>query len=175
MQQKNVRATGECVYKLCAYFRVKIVVPRVGEKSDRVQFSCIENSTIVQSNIRRKRMVFLVVIIVQSFFSIITSGVDWVVVGLVGVCGFIHVFLTVIIVICNGGEVRVMGIRSIFSIASALAFAFFAEPTGALIVETFESVFAFALGSSLALLEMNTWMLDDEGFGNSVKVAFVTD
>ena len=95
--------------------------------------------------------------------------------GLVGVCGFIHIFLTVIIVICNGGEVRVMGIQSIFSIASALAFAFFAEPTGALIVETFESVFAFALGSSLALLEMNTWMLDDEGFGNSVKVAFVTD
>ena len=68
-----------------------------------------------------------------------------------------------------------MGTRSRFSTASVFAFAFSAEPTGVVIVETFESVFAFALGSSLALLEMNTWMLDDESFGTSVKVAFVTD
>ena len=162
VQNKNVRATGGCVSKLCAYFRVKIVVRRVGEKSGRVQFSCIENSNIVQSNLRRKRVVFFVVIIVQSFFSIITSGVNWVVVGLIGVCGFTHVVLKVIIVICNGSEVRVMGTRSRFSIPCVLTFAFSVEPTGVLIVETFESVFAFALGSSLALLEMNAWMLDDE-------------
>ena len=61
-----------------------------------------------------------------------------------------------------------MGTRSRFSTASVFAFAFSAEPTGVLIAETFESVFAFALGS-LALLEMNTWILDDESFGNSVK------
>ena len=55
-----------------------------------------------------------------------------------------------------------MGTRSRFSIACVLAFAFSAEPTGVVIVETFESVFVFARSSSLALLEMNTWILDDD-------------
>ena len=68
-----------------------------------------------------------------------------------------------------------MGTRSRFSIASVLAFALSAKPTGVLVVDTFESVFAVVLRSSLALPETNTWMLDDESFGNSVKVAFVTD
>ena len=68
-----------------------------------------------------------------------------------------------------------MGTRSGFSAASVFAFAFPAKPTGVRIVSTFESVFAFALHASLTLTEVNTWMLDDESFGNSVKIAFVTD
>ena len=68
-----------------------------------------------------------------------------------------------------------MGTRSGFSAASVFPFTFSAKPTSVGIVNTFESVFAFALRSSLTLTEVNTWMLDDESFGNSVKVAFVTD
>ena len=66
-----------------------------------------------------------------------------------------------------------MSTRSGFSAASVLAFAFFAEPTSVRIVDAFESVFAFALRSSLTFSEMNTWMLNDEGVGNSVKLAFI--
>ena len=39
----------------------------------------------------------------------------------------------------------------------------------------FEPVLAFALRSSLTFSEMDTWMLDDEIFCNSVKVALVSD
>ena len=49
-----------------------------------------------------------------------------------------------IIVIFRGGEVREMSTRSKFSAASVLALPFFAEPTSVRIVNTFESVFAFA-------------------------------
>ena len=37
-------------YELCTHLRVKIVVPRVGKKSNRIQFSCLEKSNIIQSN-----------------------------------------------------------------------------------------------------------------------------
>ena len=74
----------------------------------------------------------------------IASEIGRVIVGLIGVCGFVQVFVTVIIVIFNGGEVRVMSTRSRFSAASVLAFAFFAVPTSVPIVNTFESVFTFA-------------------------------
>ena len=67
-----------------------------------------------------------------------------------------------------------MSTRSRFSAASVLVFAFFAEPTSVRIINTFGSVFAFALRSSLVLPEMYTRMLDDESLGNSVKVACVT-
>ena len=76
------------------------------------------------------------------------------------------------IAIFNGGEVRVMGTRSGFFFASVLAFAF---PIERFEVNTLESVFAFALRSSLTFPEMNTWMLDDESFRNSVKISLVTD
>ena len=62
------------LYQLCTNFGIKIIVPCISEKSNRVRFSCLENNNIVQSNIRRKRVVFLVVIMVQSFFSVIVSG-----------------------------------------------------------------------------------------------------
>ena len=87
------------------------------------QCGCLENSNIVQSKRRRKRVVFFVIIMVQNCFSVITSGVKWVVVSLIDVCGFIQVFIVAIIVILNGGEVRVMGTRSRFSAAGVFAFA----------------------------------------------------
>ena len=118
-----------CLYQLCTYLRFKIIVPRVGKKSHRIQFSCLENSNIIQSNIRRKRVVFLVIIIVQSFFSVIASGVHWIMGRLIGVCRFIHVFIIKIYIIFNGSEVRVMGTRSGFSAASVFTFAFSAKPT----------------------------------------------
>ena len=64
------------LYQLRTYFRVKIVVPCISEKSNRVQFSCLENSNIVQSNIRRKRIVLLVIIVTRSVFSVIASGIS---------------------------------------------------------------------------------------------------
>ena len=64
----------------------------------------------------------------MSFFSVITSGVNWVIVGLIGVCRFTHVFV-VRILIFNGSEVRVMGTRSRFSASSVFAFAHSAKPT----------------------------------------------
>ena len=131
--------------------------------------------TVIQSNIRRKRVVLLVIVAIRSFCSVIASGVNWVIVGLIGVCGFILVFIKVVILIFNGSEVRVMGARSRFSDASVFAFPSPAKPTSVWIVNTFASVFAFALRSSLSFSEVKTWMLDDESFGNSVKVAFVTD
>ena len=67
------------------------------------------------------------------------------------------------------------GTRSGFSAAGVFAFAFSAKPTSVWIVNTFESVFALPLRKSLTLTEVNTWMWDDESFGNSVTVAFVTD
>ena len=85
------------------------------------------------------------------------------------------VFIVVIILILNGREFRATSTRSAFSAAKVLAFAFFAEPTSVRIVDAFESVFAFALRLSLNLTGVNTWMLDDESFGNSVKATFVTD
>ena len=69
------------LYQLCTHFRVKIIVSRVGEQCNSIQFGCLENSNIIKSNIRRKRVVFLGIIIVQNFFSVITSGVNWVIVG----------------------------------------------------------------------------------------------
>ena len=64
-----------------------------------------------------------------------------------------------------------MGTRSGFSAANlfAFAFAFPAKPTSVRIVNTFESVIAFALCSSLTLSEVDTWMLDDESFGNCLS------
>ena len=66
-----------------------------------------------------------------------------------------------------------MGTRSKFFAASVFAFAFSTKPTR--IVNTFESVLTFALCSSLTFSEVETWMLDDDGFGNSVTIALVTD
>ena len=68
-----------------------------------------------------------------------------------------------------------MGSRSKFSTASVFAFPSSAKPRNVWIVNTFESAFAFALRSSMTLSEVNTQMLNDEGFGDSVKVACVTD
>ena len=65
--------------------------------------------------------------------------------------------------------------RSRFSAASVFAFAFPAKPKSARIVNTFESVFAFSFFSSLTLSKVNTWMLDDESFGNSVEIALIAD
>ena len=110
-----------------------------------------------------------------ELFSVIVSRINWVVVGLMGVCRFIQIFIVVIIMVLNGGEVRVMSARSRFSAASVLVFAFFVEPPSARIVNTFESLFAHAIRSSLTLPEMKTRLLDDESFGNSVEVACVTD
>ena len=64
---------------------------------------------------------------VQSFFSVIASGVNWVIVGLICVCRFVHVFI-IIIVIFNGSEVRVMGTRSGFFAAGVFTLAFSAKP-----------------------------------------------
>ena len=79
------------------------------------------------------------------------------------------------IVIFNGCEVRLVGTRSRFSAASVLAFAFSSKPTSVWIVSTFEPVFAFARCSSLTFSEVDTCMLNDEGFGIYVQIAFVTD
>ena len=68
-----------------------------------------------------------------------------------------------------------MGTGSRFSTASVFAFAFSAKPASVRIVDAFESVFASAVRSSLTLTEVDPWMLDDECFGNSAKIAFVTD
>ena len=70
------RKQGKRLHQWCTHFRVKIVVPCVGEKSNRILFSCFEIGNIIQSNIQRKRVVFVVIIIVQSFFSVIASGVN---------------------------------------------------------------------------------------------------
>ena len=115
------------LYQLCTHFRVKIIILRVCKNKNHIQFSCLENSNITQSNIRRKRVVFLITIIVQCFFPVVTSKVNWIVAGLLGVCGFIHV--VIIIVIFNGSEVRVVGTSSRFSAANVFTLAFSSKPT----------------------------------------------
>ena len=119
------------LYQLCTHLRVKIVVPCISKKSKRIQFGCFEHCNIAQSNIRRKRIVLLVVVVTRSFFSVIASKINWVTVGLIGFCGFIHVFIILIIVIYNGSEVRVIGTCSRFSAATVFTFAFSAKPTSA--------------------------------------------
>ena len=52
-----------------------------------------------------------------------------------------------------------MGTRSRFSTAGVFAFAFSAKPKSVWTGNTFESVLAFALRSSLALPEMDTWIV----------------
>ena len=59
-----------------------------------------------------------------------------------------------IVVIFDGSEVRVMGTRSRFSSAGVFAFAFPAKPSSVRIADAFESVFAFALCSSLTRSEV---------------------
>ena len=66
-----------------------------------------------------------------------------------------------------------MGTRSRFSAASV--FTFLMKPTSVSVVSTFDSVFAFALRSSLTVSEVDTWMSDDESFGNFVKITFISD
>ena len=107
------------------------------------KFSCLENRDIIQCNICGKRVVFLHIITVQSFFSDVASRVNRVVVCLISICWFDRV--VVIVVIINGSVARVIGTCSRFSTAGVLAFAFLLEPTSVGIVNTFESVFAFPL------------------------------
>ena len=135
------------LYQLCTHFRVNTIVPRASEKCNCIQFSGLHNSDIVQGNIRRKCVIFLIIVIVQSFFSVTASGVNKVVVCLTGVCGLnrvVHVFI-IIIVIFNGRAARVTGTCSRFSVASVFSFAFSAKLTSVWIVNTFKSVFAFSL------------------------------
>ena len=54
------------LYQLCTHLRIKIIVPCVCKNSNRVQFSCLENSNTIQSNIRRKRVVFLIIIMSRA-------------------------------------------------------------------------------------------------------------
>ena len=74
------------LYQLCTYFRVKLIVPRVGKKSNFIQFSCLQNSDVIQSNMRRKRIIFFIVNIVQNF-SFVNPSVNWIFVCLIGICG----------------------------------------------------------------------------------------
>ena len=60
LSQKKEISLCTCLYQLCTHLRVKIIVPCVSAKCNCIQFSCLENSSILLGNIPRKRVVLTI-------------------------------------------------------------------------------------------------------------------